>query len=153
MTQIQRYVLALACISAAGAGIPAFGATGGTAAAVPDAQPKTGWLGNLGIQFRPYAALQWFSVSGAKGLARPARAGWMGARVQTEFAFFRWPIAEVGANAYFYRSFLALTPDAESGQATEGGAQGYLLFKANTTVFGVPMLRVMGGYYANIRTA
>ena len=75
----------------------------------------------------------------------------MGPRLEAEIAMLRWPIGEFGIRGSAYRSAIAFSPDAQNGSATDFKGLGFLQFKANTNVLGVPMLRVLAGYHYNVR--
>jgi hypothetical protein len=113
---------------------------------------QRGWLGSSGWQFRPAFGIQWFNVEGAKGFARRARASWMGAWLQQDLALLRWPVGEMGVDVHFFRSFTAVSDDAKGGSVSEGGVKAHVLLKANSTLMGMPMIRLSGGYFRNVRS-
>jgi hypothetical protein len=107
--------------------------------------------GARGPELRPFVGIEWFALEGSPSLPHFTRATWLGSRAGAELALVRWPISEIGISGHYYHSFDGVTTDAQASSVNEIATQAYWLMRANSTLMGVPMIRVFGGLYSNRR--
>ncbi len=106
---------------------------------------------NRGMEYRPSVGMQWFSVQNNRPDSSLIRTQWLGVKAEMDTALVRFPVMELGAETAVFRTLTGLSPESRNTSVTDMSIAAYVLFKANTSKVGIPMVRVSTGYYGNWR--
>jgi len=105
------------------------------------------------LPIRPYAALEFYSCEGwrTEKSDPKASASWLGPRLGFDAQVIHIPVAALGVSGSYYRSITPLSTDAQDSKAQEIEGSAWMLFRANTLHYGIPQIRLGGGYLQNRR--
>jgi hypothetical protein len=104
-------------------------------------------------RIRTLVSTEYLSLDGLKGEDSLTRAAWMGFRVGGDLAVLHAPVFELGFSGNVARSFIPMSVDAQNATATSWVGESYGIIRANSTLFGIPELRVSFGWMGNNRSA